>query len=329
MLRILRWIAVQVLVCLSLGATIVGAEAPERLAPGIERFEAGDPEGARRLFEAGDSGVNGAWIDYYLGRIELGQGDNEAALERLNAASEADPKSSLFILWLGKAYVRRIDQVGMLKKMGVAKKAQSSLERAVELAPDDYEAREALMDYYLNAPSIAGGSRDKAMEQATEMVKRDAAKGHLLMGRIRMEEEDWEVAVREYRAAVDAGEQTSSVYYWLGFAAQQLEDWDAAFDAFEMAIEVDKQSLPPYYQFARTAIFSESRLGQAAEFLIFYIKQPQQDGSPAAEHAHWRLGMIYELQDRDDLAATEYREALELDPKHEEAKKALAALGSN
>lgn len=328
MIRTRRWAATLVFCCLGNGVTELMAEPQERLDPGIERFEAGELEEARRFFESADRNADGAWIDYFLGRIALQEGDVETAIERLDAASEADPESSLFSLWSGEAYVRRIDQVGMLKKMGVARRALSSFERAVELAPEDYEAREALMDYYLNAPSIAGGSHDKATAQAKEMMKLDAAKGHRLMARIHIEDEDWKAAEGEYRAALGAGEESSSIYYWLGFAAQQREDWDAAFDAFEKAIELDAQSLPPYYQYARTAIFSETRMDQAAEHLLFYLEQPQQRGSPAAEHAHWRLGMIYELQDKDDLAAAEYKRALELDPKHEDAKKALAALGS-
>ena len=128
--------------------------------------------------------------------------------------------------------------------------------------------------------------------------------------------------------AVEAGEQSASIYYWLGFSSQQQEEWEEAFAAFERAIEMEADHLPPYYQYARTAIFSESRLERAVEYLTFYLQQPQQLGAPAAENAHWRLGMVYELQERDDLAAAEYRRALEIDPGHEEAQKALAALGS-
>jgi len=39
--------------------------------------------------------------------------------------------------------------------------------------------------------------------------------------------------------------------------------------------------------------------------------------------------MVYELQERKELAAAEYRAALEIDPKHGEAKKALGALGKS
>lgn len=304
------------------------AEVPDRFADGVELFEAAEYADAKAFFSAVSRQADGAWLDYYLGRLHLQEGEVDSAIERLEASVDADRGSSLFALWLGEAYVQKIDEVGMLKKLGVAKKARTSFERAVEIAPDDYEAREALVGYYLNAPSVAGGSRDKAMEQAVAMTKLDPVNGHRLMGRIHVEEEDWEKAAEEYRAAIDAGDESTATYYWLGFAAQQSQDWEVAFEAFERAIQLDERNLGPYYQIGRTAIFSESRLDRAVECLTSYLEQPQQRGSPAPEHAHWRLGMVYELQHRDELAAAEYRKALELDPKHEEARKALKGLGS-
>ena len=304
-------------------------EVPARLAMGAELFDAAEYARALQFFTSVPQGPDGAWVDYFLGRIHLRQDQVDVAIERLSEAVEADPGSSLFHRWLGQAYVQKIDQVGMLRKMGFAKKARASFERAVALLPGDFEAREALVDYYLNAPAIAGGSRDKAEEQATEMMRLNPTKGHLLKGNIHRADEDWGAAAREYRSAIGAGDESSDSYYLLGFALQQDEDYEAAFEAFEKAIEANPSNLSPYYQIGRTAIFSATNLDRAVECLSFYLKQPQQKGSPAAEHAHWRLGMVHELRNRNGLAADEYRAALEVDPEHEEAKKALKALGSS
>lgn len=315
------------LLLLLAGVRAGDAEAPDRLAEGVRLFEATDYAEAQRFFTAIDRGSEGAWVDYYLGRVHLQQEEVEAAIERLIEATETEPDSSLFHLWLGDAYVQRIEQVGMLKKMGLAKKARTSFERAVELSPRDYEAREALMGYYLNAPAIAGGGRDKAEQQVAEMKKIDPTKGHLMMGRIHSEDEDWKAAAGEYRQAIEAGDRSAEAYYRLGFAMQQDGDHEAAFSAFEEAIVMDPGDLSAYYQIGRTAIFSKTNLDRAVECLSFYVEQPPQRGLPGVEHAHWRLGMVYELQDKDELAASEYRAALQLDAGHDEARKALKALG--
>lgn len=301
-------------------------EAPARFQPGVELFEAADHQAAVQFFGSVSRGSDGAWVDYFMGRIHLQQDEIDAAIERLSASVEADPESSLFVLWLGDAYVQKIDQVGMLKKMGVAKKARASFERAVELSPGDYEAREALSGYYLNAPAIAGGGRDKAEEQVAELIKLDPSKGRLLMGRIHLNEEEWQAAAQEYRQLIESGHASFEAYYQLGFALQQDGDYEGAFKAFEAAIGSDAANLAPYYQIGRTAIFSATRLDRAVECLTFYLEQPQQRGVPAAEHARWRLGMVYELQGKRDLAAAQYRAALEIDSEHKEARKALKAL---
>ena len=318
-----------VLLLLLLAAEVEGAaDVPARLSAGAELFEAAEYSSAQQFFSSVPPGSDTAWVAYFLGRIHLEQNEVDFAIERLLEAVEADPKSSSFQRWLGHAYVEKIDQVGMLKKMGLAKKARASFEQAVELSPGDFEAREAMADYYLNAPSIAGGSRAKAEEQVAAMKKLDPGKGHRLMGRIYVEDEEWQEAAREFHAAIEAGDRGAEAYYLLGFSLQQDEDFPGAFEAFEKAIAADPGDLSSYYQIGRTAIFAEQNLERAVECLKFYLEQPHQRSSPALEHAHWRLGMVYELQDKNDLAAAEYRKALELDPQHEEARKALKALGS-
>ena len=314
------------LLLLILATTLSAEDLPQRLAPGAALFEAADFDQALEFFRSVSPGTDAAWVDYYKGWIHLQQGDTDDAIELLQKAVEANPASSLFHRRLGDAYVQKIDEVGMLKKMGFAKKARTNYEQAVELAPDDIDARESLTGFYLNAPAVAGGSRTKAEEQVAEMRRLDPAKGHQLMGRVYMEEEEWDKAVVEFQSALDGGQKNSDTYYSIGFSYQQGERYREAFAAFENAIDVDPESLGSYYQIGRTAIFSTSNLERAVECLSFYLKQPQQRNSPAAEHAHWRLGMIYELMDRDDRAAAEYRAALELDPDHKEAKKALKDL---
>jgi tetratricopeptide (TPR) repeat protein len=311
----------------AVASSLIAQDPPTRLTEGVELAETGEFDQAVAFFEAVSPGSDSAWVDYYVGWIRLQQGDTDSAIESLLEATEADAHSALFERRLGDAYVQKIDKVGMLKKMGYAKKARASYEKAVELAPGDIDARQSLAEYFLNAPAIAGGSRAKAEEQVAEMKQLDLGKGHQLMGRVYISEEEWDQAVLELQAAIEAGENDSDSHYLMGFSLQQAEKYREALAAFERAIEVDPNSLDSYYQIGRTAIFSKSHLDRAVECLTFYLEQPPRWDSPGPEHAHWRLGMVYELQGQDEFAATEYRKALKLDPEHKEAKKALAGLG--
>src|SRR5580700_6776682 len=67
-------------------------------------------------------------------------------------ARNLDPQNSLHYLWLGRIYGEKADRAGFFSAAGLAKKVRSSFERAVELAPNDWEARVDLGEFYLEAP---------------------------------------------------------------------------------------------------------------------------------------------------------------------------------
>src|SRR5271169_3032282 len=83
-----------------------------------------------------------------------------AACER---ARSLDPNKALYYLWLGRIYGEKADRAGFLSAAGLAKKVRTSFERAVELDPQSWEARADLAEFYLEAPGIVGGGRDKAL----------------------------------------------------------------------------------------------------------------------------------------------------------------------
>jgi tetratricopeptide (TPR) repeat protein len=197
------------------------AEPPAGFQQGIELFETADHEAAARFFAAVPAGPERAWANYYLGRIAFTAEDWDTAIERLTAAAEAEPESTLFHRWAGHAYVEKINTVSVFKKMGLAKQGRKHFEEAVRLAPDDLEARDALVGYYTNAPSVAGGSRKKAEQQVAELTAIDPAKGNDLRGRKHLNEREWKEAEAAYRSAVESSPEVAEYHYRLGFARQQ------------------------------------------------------------------------------------------------------------
>ncbi len=86
----------------------------------------------------------------------------------------------------------------------MAKKVRTEFERAVELDPANWEARTDLAEFYLEAPGIVGGGKDKARAQAQALTPLNPAMAHWVMGRIAEKNKDDATAEREYRAAIDA-----------------------------------------------------------------------------------------------------------------------------
>ena len=85
-------------------------------------------------------------------------------------ARNLDPQKSLYHLWLGRIYGEKADHAGFLSAAGLAKKVRVEFERAVELDPESWEARADLAEFYLSAPAIVGGGKDKARAQANAIA---------------------------------------------------------------------------------------------------------------------------------------------------------------
>jgi cytochrome c-type biogenesis protein CcmH/NrfG len=78
------------------------------------------------------------------------------------------------------------------------------MQKAIQLNPDDLDAREGLMRYYAQAPWPLG-SNDQAKVQAGEIARRNPARGvreWIRLGRIFEKEGDTDAARAAYTAAL-------------------------------------------------------------------------------------------------------------------------------
>ena len=64
----------------------------------------------------------------------------------------------------------------------LAGKVRNEFEAAVRLDPNNVDARSDLGEFYLEAPGIVGGGRDKAEAQTQALAALDPAKGRLPQG---------------------------------------------------------------------------------------------------------------------------------------------------
>ena len=281
--------------------------------------------------------VEGTDADELLarGRKQLDNEEVDQAIATLQRAVELAPDSAEHHLWLGRAYRDKLDTVGMFKKLGWSKKLRASYLRAVELDPDNLDARSSLASFYFNAPGVAGGSFEKGIQQAEEIKKRDPLVAHALLGSAHSNRKDYEAAKKEYRAAIALDPTDPSTQYRLGVVCQTEKSWDEAYAAFEGAAAADGTGddhevyrLAALYQIGRTGVFSGERLPGAVEALERYIASRKEAGQlPSAASAHWRLGMVYQRMDKNDLARDQFARALELEPDHEQAREALEGVG--
>ncbi len=245
-----------------------------------------------------------------LCRAHFMLGEWDAAISACERAVNLKPQSSLYHLWLGRAYGEKADRASFMTAAGLAKKVRTSFERAVELDPKSSAARTDLGEFYTEAPGIVGGGKDKAHQQAEALMAFDPARGHWLLARIDEKNKDAAAAEREYREAISASH--SGARAWLDLAnfffyAHRLEDMDQAIRTLESSPVDHAESI---MNAGGILLRANRDYPTAIRLLNKYLAAPVEEG-PAFK-AHAQLGELLEKQGDRKGAAGEYRAALAL-----------------
>ncbi len=237
--------------------------------------------------------------------------DWERAESSCKKAVALDPDNSRFHLWLGRAYGERADRANVLAAGVLAEKARGEFERAVQLNPNDVDARLDLAEFYVLAPRILGGGEQKAREQAQSIATLNPGREHWVYARIAEQKKDAATAEREYRQYIDLSKGTAEAWLNLAFFLRRQLRID------EMEEAVVKLSQAPIARLDALVEGSEIlyRTGRsypfATELLRRYLAAGPVEAAPAFK-AHYRLGLLLEKQGDKAGAAQEYRASLSL-----------------
>jgi tetratricopeptide (TPR) repeat protein len=146
-----------------------------------------------------------ARVHLQLGMIALNhQRDVDAAITHLERAVALDATLSRSHLALAGAYGTKAAQAGFLGGLALVPKVKGALERAVALDPKSVDARLGLMQFYLMAPGIAGGSVDRAREEAAAILRLDPLRGQVAWAAIHERQKEPAKAEEAYRRALAA-----------------------------------------------------------------------------------------------------------------------------
>ncbi len=254
------------------------------------------------------------------------KGDLDAAATAGEKAVSLDPKSADAHLWLGRAYGQKAMKASVFSQMGLAKKCRTAFEKSVELDGTNVEARWDLMQYYLRAPGIVGGGKDKALAQAGEIAKLDTVRGAIATGLVYDGSKDAVRAEQELRRAFteapkDGRAQSALIGFYVGH-----DRFDDAFGVCRTAQEADPDSRLLQYQVGRLAALSGRELERGAAALDRFLSGEPPTERPTWADAHWRKGQILARLGKKAEAKAEHEVALRLDPEHKGAKDELKKL---
>jgi tetratricopeptide (TPR) repeat protein len=307
-----------------------------------------------------ESNPKDAEAAYVLSAVKEAYGQDEEAERLAETAVALDPSSPRYHYQLGAVLGTRGEKAGIFKKLGFARRFRSETERALALEPNYLDAKIAMLEFFLQAPSIMGGDHAKAEAIAKEIGTSDPAAGFRAQMRIAREDKDLhreeqagldalKANPRDYEAAVSLAD-----FYWVSHRNQEAEtfarraiesdatraigyvlevqalarqgrlaDLDPALEEAERNVPDD---LSPYYQAGREILLAASDLPRAEKYFRKFLSEEPEGERPDLPHAHWRLALVLEKEGRKAEAIAELKAALALKPDLPEAKKDLARL---
>jgi len=238
-------------------------------------------------------------------------------------AVAANPKQSNYHFWLGNAYGSQAVKASMVSQVSLAKKTLAEFEKAVQLDPNNIEARFGLIDYYMRAPAFMGGGQDKALAQAAEVKKRESLAGHRAYARIYMRQEKKDLANKELIEAVREQPTSAKAHFFLGNFLLNEKQYPSAIHEYEQAVKLDSTFMPPWLRLGQAIAQGGTNFARGEEVIRKYLTyKPNFDEAQHLAAWFW-LGQIYEKQGKRDAARAAYANAAKLAPGEKEIAAAL------
>ena len=261
-----------------------------------------------------------------LCRAYFSMGNWDRGISACEKAVALDPNNSRYHMWMGRIYGEKANDVIFFKAASLAGKVRNEFEAAVRLDPNNVDARSDLGEFYLEAPGIVGGGRDKAEAQARALAALDPAKSHYLYGRIAEKRKDLADGEKEYRAAIEASHGSALTWFNLALFFRHQQRWDDMEDAIQHAVSAQVDRPEIIMESGEVLLRSGRNFPAAVQYLRRYLALNSKVEEAPAFKAHYLLGTALEKQGDKQAAAQEYRAALSLAKDFSSAQEALDRL---
>jgi tetratricopeptide (TPR) repeat protein len=314
-----RVLGILILAVLAVTSATAGAD---ETAPGLLAAGRVD-EAIAALHGQISASPNDAVAHNLLCRAYFSLGEWDRGISACEKAVSLAPQDSQYHLWLGRAYGEKADKSGVFAAARLAGKVRNEFEAAVNLNPNNVDARSDLAEFYLEAPGIVGGGSDKAVQQANSLSKLNPAKAHWVTARLAEKRKDFAAAEKEYRAAIDASHGSASAWLNLGLYYRHRDQPNEMIEALSHVRSASLDRPDALVDAAEILIHSQRNLKEAVDLLQAYLSSSTQVEQAPAFKVHYLLGTAAEKLGNKQNAAAEYRTALSLAREFQPAQQAL------
>jgi tetratricopeptide (TPR) repeat protein len=241
---------------------------------------------------------------------------------------------------------------GWLQQFMLARRFKREIDTALAQDPRDLQALSDLMEYYLLAPGVVGGDKDKARDTAQRIAAVDRARGFAAQARLAEANGDTGKVESMLRRAVEAGPESYRARVALAAfllshtnlpgdrleaarqqAAEAIRIDGTRVDAFailaavyaernqtgelEAVLAAAEKQVPddrlPYYRSADALLAAGHDLARAERYFRQYLAAETEGNEPTLSTAFWKLGQVLEKLGHTSEAAAEWRQSVRLD----------------
>lgn len=252
-------------------------------------------------------------------QLEKAQTILEVALKEIK--NGADPKQRAEInFWLGKVREGQAEASNIFSASRYGRLARDHYIEAVEIAPKNTSYRLALIDFYLDAPTIAGGDVEEAKMHAEALFDQDKLLGFKALAKCYAELDEHKNVLSTYQRALDAFPNDAELYYLRGHYYLSIKDYDSAVTNF-----LSSKNLPAtnsqqaaiqfhaLYYIGRTSSISGQKLAQGIAAYKEYLSQYQPIAGQPLPDTNWvtyRMALLLEKNSQSIKAKALYHSLL-------------------
>ena len=318
---------VKFLVLTFLLAVLPSPLCAEGFDEGVRLYNRGEYGQAVTLFlKVREASPEDPEVRVWLGKSYLKIREWDKAVREMEKASQLRPTDAQYRLWLGRACGAKASNTVFFRALGWARRLLKEFESARALAPENLEARFDLLDFYLNAPGMVGGGKDKAEAEARAISKLSPRKGYVARAEILRHENKWDLAKKELlQAALDFPNDADAYKDLAGFLLER-QDFEGAAKHGTKALALRKDSKRSRLIVAAAGIQLRAGLDDSETALRELASGPLTDSDPSFEEVYYWLGECYTAKGDKRKAREAFESALAYNPDYEKAKKELSKL---
>ena len=222
----------------------------KELEKGINLFNEEKFDEAKEIFETIlEDSDDLAEAHYYLAKCLFNLGELDDAIEHGEKAVELEDKNAEYHFDLGMMYAEDARDASFFRAPFIAGDIKEQFERTVELDPDHLQGRIGLAQFYLQAPGIAGGDVDKALEQSEIVFTMDERQGRILLFQVYNQQEKFIKAEDELKIIEENFGDDPEFYNFYnsyGYFLLNRGRVDEAIEKFKKQVSLAPEEANPY-----------------------------------------------------------------------------------